>query len=200
MLTGVLCFLEKRNMVQQPAGTGALGVLEGPRDAPPDQWHCVGLGAPSPHREGNGAGATALPVPGGAYVISDITVQEQGDLMTVSPVAVLPTIAGPGLGQRNYYLHPSQHPSMGAAPSWLWASSPPAGNYLNNSRKQFQLVLLKIFYFVTCRISDCGFTSPPLSHISLEIPQQPSCVHTAPHWCSQCPGHSTRHCCPSLLG
>lgn len=28
----------------------------------------------------------------------------------------------------------------------------------------------------------------PLSHISLEILQQPSCMHRAPHQCSQCLG------------
>ena len=87
MLMGVLCFLEKGNMVQQPAGMGVLGVPEGPGDAPLDEQHCVGLGACSPCGKGNGAGATALPAQ--AYVISDVIVWEQGDLVAVSPIAML---------------------------------------------------------------------------------------------------------------
>lgn len=81
MLTGVLCFLEKRNMVQQPTGTGVLGVSKGPGHAPLDEQCYVGLRACSPCRRENGASATALPAQGGAYVISDVIVREQGDLV-----------------------------------------------------------------------------------------------------------------------
>lgn len=68
-------------MVEQPAGTGVLGVPEGPEDTPLGEQHCVGLGACSPRRKGKGAGATSLPAPGGACAISDVTVWEQGDLV-----------------------------------------------------------------------------------------------------------------------
>lgn len=72
VLTGVLCFLEKRNMVQQPARTGTLGVPDGRRDTP-----LVGLGSCSPHRRDWGW-CHSLPVQGGAYVNSDVIVQELG--------------------------------------------------------------------------------------------------------------------------
>lgn len=64
-------------MVPQPAGMGALGVPEGPEDAPLDEQHCVGLGACSPRRKGDRACATALSAQGGACAISDVIVCEQ---------------------------------------------------------------------------------------------------------------------------
>lgn len=61
-----------------------VGVPEGPGDAPLDE-HCVGLGACSLPRKWNGSGAPALSDQGNAYVVSDVTVWEQRELVACCP-------------------------------------------------------------------------------------------------------------------
>lgn len=85
--------------------------------------HVAGGSQPAQERKW-GRGATVLSAQGGAYGISDIIVQEQGDLVIISPAAALPRVAGPRLECNNYCLHHCIHCSMGTAvPSWFCPGS-----------------------------------------------------------------------------